>query len=184
MLPALPTGSASASGDSPRASTISKAAVCWPAMRSGLIELTTDRHSLLAEPPHRRQRLVEVAVDHDQPRPGRQRLGQLAARHLAGGEHHVARQPGCRRVGRRRGAVLPVEAQTTAARAAADRSIDGQHHAAVLERAGRVRALELQVEAHRGRAPRPVAARGPAACPPRRGVIGNPRRRGAARSSR
>ena len=41
MLPALPTGRATASGDSPRASTISKATVCWPAMRSGLIEFTT-----------------------------------------------------------------------------------------------------------------------------------------------
>lgn len=41
MLPALPTGSTWMSGASPSASTISKAAVFWPSMRTGLTELTS-----------------------------------------------------------------------------------------------------------------------------------------------
>ncbi|VEH96673.1 Uncharacterised protein (plasmid) [Tsukamurella tyrosinosolvens] len=40
MLPALPTGSACTSGALPSASTISKAAVFWPSMRTGFTELT------------------------------------------------------------------------------------------------------------------------------------------------
>ena len=40
MLPALPTGKACTSGAVPSASTISKAAVFWPSMRTGLTELT------------------------------------------------------------------------------------------------------------------------------------------------
>ena len=41
MFPALPTGSRCRSGASPSASTTSKAAVFWPAIRSGLTELTS-----------------------------------------------------------------------------------------------------------------------------------------------
>ena len=40
-LPALPTGMASASGAAPSSSQTSKAAVFWPSMRYGLIELTS-----------------------------------------------------------------------------------------------------------------------------------------------
>jgi hypothetical protein len=40
MLPALPTGSATASGARPSSSMTSKAAVCCPAIRSGFTELT------------------------------------------------------------------------------------------------------------------------------------------------
>jgi len=40
MFPALPTGMAKMSGASPSCSQISKAAVCCPSMRYGLIELT------------------------------------------------------------------------------------------------------------------------------------------------
>ena len=40
MLPAFPTGRQCTSGASPRASTISKAAVFWPSSRSGFTELT------------------------------------------------------------------------------------------------------------------------------------------------
>ena len=49
MLPALPTGSATASGARPSSSTISNAPVCWPEMRSGLTELTTATPILVAE---------------------------------------------------------------------------------------------------------------------------------------
>ncbi len=40
MLPALPTGMARISGDRPRSSQTSKAAVFWPSRRNGLTELT------------------------------------------------------------------------------------------------------------------------------------------------
>ena len=42
MFPALPTGSACTSGAVPKASTISKAAVFWPSMRTGLTLLTSE----------------------------------------------------------------------------------------------------------------------------------------------
>ena len=41
MLPALPTGIASASGAAPSSSQTSKAAVFWPSIRYGLIEFTS-----------------------------------------------------------------------------------------------------------------------------------------------
>ncbi len=41
MLPALPTGIASASGGSPSSSQTSNAAVFWPSIRYGLTELTS-----------------------------------------------------------------------------------------------------------------------------------------------
>ena len=45
MLPALPTGRQCTSGASPRASTISNAAVFWPSMRKALTELTSETGS-------------------------------------------------------------------------------------------------------------------------------------------
>src|SRR5215475_10422487 len=48
MLPAFPTGRQCTSGASPRASTISKAAVFWPCSRSGFTELTSSTGYSLA----------------------------------------------------------------------------------------------------------------------------------------
>ena len=85
MLPALPTGMARMSGARPRSSQISNAAVFWPSRRNGLTELTrvTGWSSCSASARTIAERLVEVAVDGDDPRPGHQRLEQLADRDLA-----------------------------------------------------------------------------------------------------
>ena len=114
MLPALPTGRASASGARPSASTISQAPGLLPLEPVRVDRVHDHGQALLAEPADGGQRGVEVAVDHDQPGPGGERLRQLAARHLAGGQDDVARQPGSGGVCGRDADVLPVDAHTTA----------------------------------------------------------------------
>ena len=101
---------------------------------------------LLGERTHDPERLVEVAVDRHDSCPGDQRLEQLADGDLALGQDDDDLHAGGRTVGgRRRGRV--------AGRGAHDRPGTGlgglghgEHHAAVLERSGRVLALDLQVE--------------------------------------
>ena len=70
----------------------------------GVDRVDDRRHAVVAEPAHGGQRLVEVAVDHDQPGAGRNRLRQLAAGNLAGRQDDVAWQtrPRRRRRPRRR----------------------------------------------------------------------------------
>ena len=143
MLPALPTGMESAS-ISPSSSTISKAAVFCPSRRNGLTEFTSAIGCRSTSDAHELQRLVEVPAQRDHPRAVHERLGELARGDLALGHDHRARQPRARRVGRR--------ARRRVARGGADDRLGalahrGRHragHAAVLERAGGVRALELQ----------------------------------------
>ena len=146
MLPALPTGMQWTSGASPSTSTISKAPVFWPSMRYGLTELTTVTG---ARSPSSRtivERLVEVAADLQHPGAVDQRLGQLAEGDVALGDEHRARQPGPGRVGggRRRG-VAGGRADHRLG-ALLHRLGDGQGHAPVLERAGGVEALVLEVD--------------------------------------
>jgi hypothetical protein len=98
----------------------------------------------LRELAHEQERLVEVAAQRDHLRAVHQRLGELAGRDLALRHDHRAGQPGARRVGRR--------ARRRVARRRADDRLGAlahgrRHragHPAVLEGAGRVRALELE----------------------------------------
>ena len=90
------------------------------------------------------ERVVEVASDRDHARAVHQRLGELADRDLALGDDDGAAHPGPRRVGG--GACRRVAGRGAdhGLSAAAGRARDGDGHAAVLERAGRVGALELE----------------------------------------
>ena len=144
MLPALPTGIASASGGSPSSSTTSNAAVFWPSIRYGLTELTSSTGWFSASSRTISQRLVEVAAQGDHPGAVDQRLGELADRDLALGHDHRPAQPGAGRVGggARRGVAGRGADHRLGAGAGGAR--DGDRHPAVLEAAGRVRALELE----------------------------------------
>ena len=129
------------------------------------------------------ERLVEVAAQRDDARAVHQRLGELARGDLALGTMTAPPMPGPRGVGgQRRGGV--------ARRRADDRLGAVAHgvghrarHAAVLERARRVRALELQPDLGAGLlADRP--ARGRAGSSPRRATRpGRPRRTAGGRGS-
>ena len=145
MLPALPTGSATTSGgaelidDLEGAGLLARDAV-------GVHRVDHDDAPIVAERANGRQRLVEVALDHDQPCAGGKRLGQLAARHLAGRQDDVARQPGGRGVCSGRCGCVAGRCADDSLRPAGQGPVHGEHHAAVLERACRVRALDLQVQ--------------------------------------
>ena len=108
-----------------------------------------DRMSL-HELAHERQRLVEVAAQRDHARAVHQRLGELAGRDLALGHDHRAAQAAARGVGggARRG--VAGRGADHGLGALAHRGADRARHAAVLERAGRVRALELEPDLDAG----------------------------------
>ena len=98
-LPALPTGIASASGAAPSSSQTSKAAVFWPSIRYGLIELTSSTGWRSTTCLHQLQRLVEVAPQGDHARAVHHGLGELAPRDLPLRHDHRAahRRPAPRR---------------------------------------------------------------------------------------
>jgi hypothetical protein len=90
------------------------------------------------------ERLVEVAAQRDDAGAVHERLGELAGGDLALGDDDGAGQPRLRRVGGgARGGVARRGADDRLG-ALAHRGRHGAGHAAVLERAGRVRALELE----------------------------------------
>ena len=159
MLPALPTGMARMSGARPRSSQISKAAVFWPSRRNGLTELTsvTGWSSCSASARTMRSAWSKLPSIATTCAPGHQRLEQLADRDLALRQDDDDLHPGRRAVGRRRGRRVAGRGADDRARAGLDRLGDGDDHAAVLERAGRVLALDLEVQVRAGRAPRPGA---------------------------
>ena len=148
MLPALPTGIARMSGARPRSSQTSNAAVFWPSRRNGLTELTsvTGWSSCSAQRAHDAQRVVEVAVDRDDPGPGDERLEQLAERDLAPRQDHDDVEPGCRPVGRGRRGRVPGRGADHRSGTGLEGLCDRHDHAPVLERAGRVLALDLEVQ--------------------------------------
>ena len=147
MLPALPTGMQSASRPPSRPSWISKAAVFWPSMRYFVDRVHEHDRVRVGELAHERERLVEVAGQRDHARAVDERLGHLALRDLAVGDDHRAGDARARGVrGGARGGVAGGGADH-GLRAVAHRGRDRAGHAAVLERARRVGALELQ--AHR-----------------------------------
>ena len=189
MLPALPTGMASTSGARPRSSQISKA--------RGLLALEAERVDrvdqrdrvvvLLGQRPDDPERLVEVAVDGDDPRAGDERLEQLADRDLARRQDDDDLEPGGRAVGRGRGRGVAGRGADDRPGAVLERLGDGHDHAPVLERAGRVLALDLEVQVGEARAPRPSRSRvderrEPLAEGQRRGRVGDRQEaRGSAR---
>ena len=166
MFPPLPTGSTWRSGASPRASTISKAAVFWPSIRTGLTELTSATGIALGQRAGQPQAVVEVAFDLDHLGAVHDRLGELARRDPAGRQQHDGFSPprdGVRR-GRSRGVAGGGADHRLGTLAGGD--ADGDGHAAVLEGPGRVGALDLQPDLAAELA-RTAPAPGPAACRPR-----------------
>ena len=92
MLPALPTGSATASGDPSSASQISRDGLLavQPVGVDGVHHHRLPGRAQLAD---RLESGIEIAVGHDQPGPSRQRLGELAACDLARGQDDAAGHP-------------------------------------------------------------------------------------------
>ena len=90
------------------------------------------------------ERLVEVAAHLEHPGAVHEGLGQLAQGDVALGDEHHAGQAGPRRVGGRRGRGVARRRAHDRLGALLDRLGDGHGHAAVLERPGRVGALDLQ----------------------------------------
>ena len=144
MLPALPTGIASAAGAAPSSSITSNAAVFWPSIRYGLTELTSSIGCFCASSRTIVERLVEVAAQRDHPRAVHQRLGELADRDLALGHDHRAAHPGAGGVGGGARGRVAGRGADHGLGPAPGRARDGDGHPPVLERAGRVRALELE----------------------------------------
>ncbi len=183
MLPALPTGMQSASQPPSSASRISKAAVFWPSMRNSLTELTSTIGCVVGQLAHERQRLVEVARQRDHAGAVHERLGHLALRDLALGHDHRAGDARARRVGgRARGRVAGRGADHRLG-AFAHRRRDRAGHAAVLERARRVGALELQAHRRADHLREHAARAAAASSPPAGSRAGRRPRTAAARGS-
>ena len=115
------------------------------ALEAVLVDGVDERDRLaVGERAHERQRLVEVAAQGDHARAVHERLGELALGDLALRHDHRAGQAAARGVGGgARGGVAGRGADDGLG-ALAHGGADGARHAAILERAGRVEALELQ----------------------------------------
>ena len=121
--------------------------VFCPSMRSGLSELTSTNPvalaELAAEPRARRRRCRGPRAARA---PAARACARFAVAVAPGGRQHDRLEARARRVrGGRRGRVAGRRADDRA-RARLDRRRDGDDHAAVLEAAGRVRALALEVQ--------------------------------------
>ena len=103
MLPALPTGRKWKSGARPSTSQISNAAVFWPSMRTGLIELTTSTPGCAPSSRTSRSASSKLPSQRDDLRAIHARLRQLAQRDLAVRQQHHAAQSRAARIGRGRG---------------------------------------------------------------------------------
>ena len=104
VLPRLPAGSTIQSGASqPSCCSISSTIVFCPSTRNGLIELSEiDAEPLGAPRCTSAQAVVEVAAHQQRARAVRERLRELAQRHLARGHEHERRDARLRRVRRER----------------------------------------------------------------------------------
>ena len=131
------------SGASPSASTTSKARGLL-ALDAGRVDRVDQLDGVgLGELAGQGEAVVEVAVDLEQGRAVRDGLAELAHRDLAVGHEHGARHPGLGGVGRRAGAGVAGGRADDGLGAVLGRQRDRGRHAAVLERRGRVQALEL-----------------------------------------
>ena len=117
-------------------------------MRSGLIELTLTSPSLLGEPPAPRGAHRRTCRRSHAPRRRRARPASSCLARRRRGRVDDDRAAGPRGPRRRplSAAVFPVDAQTTPGAPTLERARDGDRHAAILERASRVRALPLDPE--------------------------------------
>ena len=130
----------------PSSSAISKAAVFWPSSRYGFSELTSTCVPRSASSRAAVERLVEAAADLEHARAERARLRQLPGRDGARGleDRGAEARPG--RVGGGGGGRVPGRRADDRLGALLERLRDRHRHAAILEGAGRVRALALEPE--------------------------------------
>ena len=127
---------------------ISNAAVFWPSMRWGLMELTTATgRAGVRRLAHEAQGVVEVAVDGHALGAVDHSLHQLAQRDLAQRKQHVAGEARAGRVGGGGGRSVPGGGADDRLRPGFDRLGDGHRHAPVLERTRGVQPLVLQEHA-------------------------------------
>ena len=144
MFPALPTGMQWNSGASPRRSTISKAPVFCPSIRNGFTEFTTTTGARFGSSLTTSRATSKLPLTCSTVRPVHERLGQLAESDVALGNEHRAGHPGSCRVGRGGGGSVAGRGADDGLDSLLGRLGDGHRHAPVLERAGRVRSLELE----------------------------------------
>ena len=159
MLPALPTGMARTSGARPRSSQTSNAAVFWPSRRNGLTELTrvTGWSSCSARARTIASAWSKLPSMATTRAPAASAWSSLPIAIWPFGRTTMTSMPGGRPVGRGR-------RRRVAGRGAHDRPGaglgglgDGDDHAPVLERAGRVLALDLEMQVREARS-RPEAS--------------------------
>ena len=136
------------------------------------VDRVEQRHRApLDQLPHQPQRVVEAALHRDHAGAADLGLGQLAAGDGALRQHHRQPDPGAAAVGGGRGRRVAGRGADGVGRPLLERLGDGHRHAPVLERAGRVQSLVLEV-ARPGRsaptaaAPAPAASSPPPATPP------------------
>ena len=159
----------------------SNAAVFWPAMRCGLTELTRVSGWPRAVPWSAISRTMRRASSKlpsmaDDTRAGHLRLEQLAGRDAPGRQDDDDLQASRRAVGRCRGGGVAGRGADDRPGARLECLGHGHDHAAVLERARRVGALDLEVELRDAELAAEVAGmdegRGPFAQRERRGGVG------------
>ena len=132
--------------------------------RRGLLALEPDRVDrvdqgdgvLPGQPLGQPEAGVEVAADHDHPGAVQDRLRHLAGGDLALGDQHQRGEPGLRGVRRHRGRGVAGRGADDRLGAVVDGHRDGGGHAAVLERAGRVVALDLEPDLGAGQPGEPL----------------------------
>ncbi len=144
MLPALPTGMYSASSPPSSPSWISNAAVFWPSMRNSLTEFTSTIGCVSVSSRTSVSAWSKLPFSEITRAPCMSVWAILPWAILPSGTITAHVMPARAAYAAALAAVLPVDAQITAlapSRTAAD---DRAGHPAILERAGRVGALELQ----------------------------------------
>ena len=146
MLPALPTGRQWTSGALPSASTISNDAVFCPSMRNGLIEFTTDTPSRSPSARTTSSAWSKFPRICTTCAPWINACASLPSAILPSGITTPQVMPARAAYAAALADVFPVDAHTTTFAPFLDGLGDGHRHAAVLERAGGVRALDLEVD--------------------------------------
>ena len=146
MLPALPTGRQWTSGALPSASTISKDAVFCPSIRNGLIEFTTDTPSRSPSARTTSSAWSKFPRICTTCAPWINACASLPSAILPSGITTPQVMPARAAYAAALADVFPVDAQTTTFAPSSTALVMAIVMPAVLERAGGVRALDLEVD--------------------------------------
>ena len=146
-MPALPTGIASAPGRLAELLDHLEGGRLLALYPVGVDRIDQLDRVLLGELADDRQGVVEVSLEGDDAGAVHERLGELADRDLALRDDHRAAQPGPGRVGGGAGRGVAGRGADHRLRPPALGPRDRDRHPPVLEASGRVRALELEMDA-------------------------------------